>query len=247
MTKFNEYLALLEELYTETEQAFGKLPVDNNDKVEMIMAALYASIFAFADSAIFLLKNEREAGLSAIGRSTLEAWVDMKNLEKDPQHADNMQASYYYEYIRMLDDGVTGTNPYSAGFANNPQVTQALTDFKTRLDKLKAQGAKPKTDIKAKFAEVGMLNAYMAIYNTLCSEGHNNIRALQERHFEAANGRIEIVVFKPQRESHMLAMIDLYIDPLCSGIAMLYQRRGLILPSSLTALEQRLDAFRATI
>jgi Family of unknown function (DUF5677) len=246
MSKFVEYLGLVEELHQECEAAFAVLPSNTKGVITMTLASLYASIFSFADSALYLLRNQREAGVSAIGRSTLEALVDLKNLVADDAYMDRMEASFYKEYLKMLEDGVTGSNPYSIGFANNASVAQGVADFKNRLAILKSKGVVP-LSIRQKFDNVEMTDLYMAVYNQLCAEGHNNLRALNERHIEFSDREFNVIVFKEQRESHLLTLLDLFADPLLIGLAEIYRHQKIPLPDNFLKVEKKIISFRASL
>jgi hypothetical protein len=244
MSKVAEYMDIADALQGEAEAAFVALPVTTRGQVTMMLASLYASIFAFADTGLFMLRNGREAGISAIGRSSLEAWVDLKNLSADDNYLDKMQASFFDEYIRMIEDGITGNNPFSASFANNAKVTRGLAEFKAEREKLRQKGIKKPPSAKGKFTDAGMLDIYMAVYNSLCAESHNNIRALRERHLDFVDRNVKLTVFKEPRDNHLISMLDLLVEPVRAGLASIYANQSATLPDSFLAVDSRVLAFR---
>ncbi|WP_164850451.1 DUF5677 domain-containing protein, partial [Sinorhizobium meliloti] len=85
-----------------------------------------------------------------------------------------MLAVYHKEWIKLTADGVKGENPFLSCFKDNPEVVEKLEHHKAELKVYTDQF----TSNFDKFKAAGMENEYRSVYNSLCNDSHNNIRAL---------------------------------------------------------------------
>ena len=63
--------------------------------------------------------------------------------------------------------------------------------------------------MEQKFQRAGMEKEYRSIYNSLCSDAHNNLRALIDRHVELKDEDFEVVFYKaytPEDSAHYIGM-----------------------------------------
>ena len=66
--------------------------------------------------------NESRKGIAIhhILRTMLEAQVDLENLCRDQGYADNVQANYLHEWLRVLKEAGKESNPYLQGLSDLP-------------------------------------------------------------------------------------------------------------------------------
>lgn len=179
---------LLKEQLAATIDALRVTTFNRGNAVHRLIMALYATIIEQIDSGVALVDSGRSTGVEAILRSCLEAHVDLLNLASDPAYADQMQAHYHQQFRIVCREAIKGTNPFLAGI--EADAPARLAEHEKELARL----GKP-LDAKTRFDMAGMGDIYRSIYNSLCCETHNNMRALMDRHF-TNQGTDEIPIFQ---------------------------------------------------
>jgi len=209
MSKTEVMFDLLADTFNETMKLLPQVKFDKNNRVHQGLMALYASIIENTDSALVLRRAGKAAGVDNILRTNLEAFVDLINLANDNAYYDQMLALYHKDWLDLMERGLAG-NPYLAFFRGDPDAAKRLREHKDALKELEKLG-KPKT-IFQRFQMAGMENEYGAAYKDLSGVGHNNIKALSERHFiYNENGEIEVAVFAEMAEESSLASLDQFV------------------------------------
>lgn len=197
------------DLYHVTVKHLSNLKFDKNSEVHRTLVSLYASIIELTNSAILIRKAGAYTGMDVLLRSAMEAHVDLINLASNSEYLKAMLAVYHKEWIKLASDGVKGENPFLSYFRDNPEVVEKLDYHKAELKAFTDQYSIP-TNFD-KFRMAGMENEYRSIYNSLCNDSHNNIRALTSRHFRIHDKGHELVIFdKPSRED-LAATLDSFI------------------------------------
>jgi hypothetical protein len=184
---------------------------NKGNPVHRSLISLYATIIEQTDSAVTLITKERWTGVNHLLRSAFEAHVDLINLANDEAYLDQMMAAYHREWIKFTGEGVKGENPYLIFFKDNPEALEQLAYHKAELERIRANG--PTLNIFERFEKAGLANEYRSMYNSLCNDTHNNIRALQDRHFrvDEADGLIEVVIFEDVEPHSFAASLDAFI------------------------------------
>lgn len=171
------------ELVTKVFDNFAHLNFDRKNKLHLYMVCLYCTIVELSDSLICLAKSGKGVGIPILNRTLLEAYVDLKNLEQNPEYCYNMDASYIQEWLRATKEAGTLENPYLKGMADLEDFDDQIAEWQNELEQLCQDGHQVLKQLE-KFRNVGMEKEYRSIYNFLCSESHNNIRSLQGRHIQ---------------------------------------------------------------
>ena len=120
--------------------------------------------------------------IPTIFRSILECSVDLHNLVDDPKYIHSMQLNYHQEWLNVIKTAGTG-NPYLTHIAQMKTLEEQITQATDEIKDARAQGGKYLSTSK-RFNLAGMEEEYQSIYNFLCCDSHNNIRALISRHID---------------------------------------------------------------
>ncbi|WP_027665302.1 DUF5677 domain-containing protein [Rhizobium leguminosarum] len=197
------------DLYNATIKHLTSLKFDKRSEVHRTLVSLYATIIELTNSAIIIREGGAYTGMDILLRSAMEAHVDLINLANSNEYLKAMLAVYHKEWIKLAGDGVKGENPFLIYFKDNPEALKKLEYHKAEL--------KAFTDVSAipsnydKFKAAGLEHEYRSIYNSLCNDSHNNIRALTSRHFRPREHGLDMVIFdKPTRED-LAATLDSFI------------------------------------
>jgi len=185
------------DLLTKVYDNFEHIKFDRKSKLHLYLVCLYCTIVELSDTLICLGNNQKGVAVPTISRTLLEAYVDLKNLEQNPEHCYNMDSSNIKEWLRVTKAAGNLENPYLKGLADLEDFEEQISEWETELEQLCKDGHPALKQIK-KFQNVGMEKEYRSIYNFLCSESHNNIRSLQGRHMEinAAGDDFKVVAFR---------------------------------------------------
>jgi hypothetical protein len=164
------------------------------------LIALYCSLIEYFDSLIFLVGNEKNISVPLVFRGLLEAYVDFRNLAEDRLYGYHMEASYFKEWLKVIEEASQKKNAFLASIATHPTLDVQVQEYKNKLAELQAKGYNPLNQFE-KFNKAGMIEEYKSVYNFVCSHSHNNIRSLIDRFFiiNEAENDFEIALFKEQK------------------------------------------------
>lgn len=207
-------LEFLSNVYNDTFDRIKGIEFDKDSLYHCIIISLYASIIEQTGSAITLLKAGRYTGVNIIERSSLEAYIDLVNLVKDPGYLQQMKAAWHKEWLKLSNAGLAGDSEVVKSLPQG-DLNEAISYHQRSFDRLKAKGIKPLMPAE-RFARADQRSLYETIYNELCADSHNNIRALNERHIREVDGKTEVVMFrKPKDEALKMAIqtiLSTYIE-----------------------------------
>ena len=185
---------LLNRAYSDTHKRIVHIHFDKTVFLHTAIISLYASIIEQTGSAIALLKDNHVVAANIILRSTLEAHVDLINLTNDANYIEQMKASYHEQWVYLMEAGISGNTPFLKEFVTD-DVTDSLAYNRRSLAKYKAAGVRP-MKVSERFKKAGMSEWYVSVYNHLCADSHNNLRALIKRHIRQKEDGMEVVVFR---------------------------------------------------
>ena len=171
------------ELLRNVLDSLVSLKFDRKNKLNLYMLCLYCTIVEISDSLICLARNGKGVGGPVLRRTLLEAHVDLKNLEENPEYCYNMDASNIQEWLRVTKEAGNLENPYLKGMADLDDFDDQIAEWEKELQQLRQDGYPVLKNIQ-EFEAVEMLAEYRSVYNFMCSESHNNIRSLQGRHIQ---------------------------------------------------------------
>lgn len=193
--KPQEVLEFLKKAHDDFRPFFGQILFNKRHPLHRTIVALYSSILELTGACILLTDSRLIAGVPILLRAALEAYVDLVNLIRDPRYGYNLELAYLKEWLKLLEEAKNGKNEYLADIGNAPNLDATIVQWREETRKLKENGFKALL-IESKFKSAGMDKEYRSIYNSLCSDAHNNIRALVERHIERERGDFSVVVYK---------------------------------------------------
>jgi len=172
-----------------------ELTFDKSHPLHRNTIALYGSIIELTGSNILLIQKRIVAGVPVLLRAILEAYVDLVNLINNKTYGYNLEVSYLKEWLKILEEAKIGKNEYLSDITKEPSLDKTIMEWRKERKRLEAKGFRA-LRIDQKFSKAGMEKEYKSIYNSLCSDSHNNIRALIERHIEREETDFSVVFYK---------------------------------------------------
>jgi hypothetical protein len=190
-----EVFAFLKKAHDEFQPLSVEIRFDKSQALHSHVMALYGSIIELTGSSIILVDRKLIAGVPILLRAILEAYVDLLNLVRDPKYGYQLHFGYVKEWLKLLDEAKTGKSEYLMAISKDAALDGTIAEWKAQKDKLEAAGYKGLT-IEGKFKAAGMEKEYRSIYNSLCSDSHNNLRSLIGRHIEVDSSDFSVVFYK---------------------------------------------------
>lgn len=172
-----------------------QLSFDKDHPLHRNLIALNGSIIELTGAVIMLVDHRLITGVPVLLRSILEAYVDLHNLIDAPTYGYALEHGHIKEWLKLLHEAKTGRNEYLAAIGEAPDLDARITEWSRRKVALENKGHRS-LRIEQKFQRAGMEKEYRSIYNSLCSDAHNNLRALVDRHIEMKTEGFEVVYYK---------------------------------------------------
>lgn len=187
---------ILKTCHDKTMDASKALRFDKSHPWHINLVALHCSIIELVGCMVTLLNVNCNSGVPSIFRTLLETYVEFKNLLDDRCYVYHMEATYRYQWLKLLREAKKG-NPHLSEIANALNLDEEIQTNEEKLNKLKIKKYSPLT-VFERFLRCGMEVQYRSLYNMLCNHDHPNIRALIERHIEMSDGDFSVVLYKGQ-------------------------------------------------
>ncbi len=215
---------LLVDLYHASVKHLPSLKFSKGSEVHRTLISLYATTIELTNSAIIIREGGGHTGMDILLRTAMEGHVDLINLASDDAYLQAMNAAYHKEWIKLSGAGIDGDNPFLAFFKDNPEAQGLLAQHKEKLAAFKAKSSIP-TNLD-KFKKAGMEDIYRSIYSSLCSDSHNNIGALNHRHFRPRDGDLDLVIFDVPLKTDLAATLDMFISILLKSNEIMHDYFG---------------------
>lgn len=190
-----QLLEFLKKAHDEFQPLSAKMVFDKSHPLHRNVVALYGSILELTGSSIILIDRKLIAGVPILLRAILEAYIDLVNLVSNAQYGYHLEAAYLKEWLKLLVEAQGGKNEYLRELSESPNLSDQITRWREEQRKLKIKGYHT-LSIEDKFRKAGMEKAYRSLYNSLCCDAHNNLRALINRHIERDAGDFSMVFYK---------------------------------------------------
>lgn len=198
----------LKRAHDELQPLSTKFTFSKDHSLHRHIVALYGSIIELTGSLILLTDRRLLTGVPVLLRSVLEAYVDLYNLSENPAYGYALELCYIKEWLKILNEAKTGKNEYLASIFNAPTLNSSISAWQKKKQALEGKGHKS-LKVEQKFQRAGMEKEYRSIYNSLCSDSHNNLRSLIDRHVELNEANFEVVFYKaytPEDSAHYIGM-----------------------------------------
>jgi hypothetical protein len=190
-----DVLAFLKRAHDDFQPLAEKLEFDKAFALHRTIIALYGSILEMTGCSIVLIDKQLITGVPVLLRAVLEGYVDLVNLIRNARYGYCLELSYIKEWLKILDEAKAGKNEYLQEITQAPSLDAMISSWREEKRKLEAKDYKaPSVETKFKWAD--MEKEYRSIYNSLCCDAHNNLRALIERHIEREPGDFSVVYYK---------------------------------------------------
>jgi hypothetical protein len=237
----NEYLG---DLHDQCLELCKQLRFDKQHKLHFALVSLYGSIIELVGCMLILIKNNAKLGIPSLFRTFLETFVEFHNLVRDPKYGYYMEASFFKEWLRVLNVAREAQNPYLSGISSLPNLPAIISDQESQLHDLKTRGYKPLI-IREKFKRANMLEVYTSFYNFLCTESHSNKRALINRHMNISANGYELVFYKNEPDNRYLCYTDFAAGLLVSATVSIHDYLESPARSQVKDFQQQLDSIRS--
>ncbi len=241
----SQILDYLKRLHDSSVELTKRIRFDKRVPSQLYLIGLYISLIELTSCIVTLVDKRRFAGIPALFRSFLEAFVDFKNMSCDESYVNYMQAKFHYEWIKVLDQAKNNSNPFLSQYSEWKDLDSEINEHKTELDRLKNNGYVPLA-VYQRFEKAGMAHEYSSLYNFLCSEAHNDIRALVNRHIEINQScdDYSVVGYKNQSVSDFAVHLDSTAGILLESSLRIQSFFGNDKPEELKPFEDELNQLR---
>jgi len=225
-----------------------RIRFDKRVPQQLYLTMLYVSIVELTDCIFILVQAKEYAGIPSLFRSLLEAFVDFKNLTHNESYANHMLARSHDEWIRVLNKARSSSNPFLAKYSTWKDIDSQIDQHKAELDRLKKNGYGP-LKVSQCFKQAGMAQVYSSVYNFLCSEAHNDIRALIMRHVDINKScnDYSVVGYKNRCVSEFAAYLDSTAGILLESSLGIHSFFGNDKPEELQAFEAEYNQLRGNL
>jgi hypothetical protein len=185
-------------------------PLDTADTQQLIASCIFATILQTATECCDLM--EKSTSVTCVGgmiRGALESYADLCALINDQNYALRMTATFFKERKRLAKNmrASKGGNPHHESLAKRVDAEKEFAEMTKRLADMRGMGIKPLRNDE-RFATAGLAQVYESLYWSLSIDAHNNISALQDRHFGEKDGRLQVMVFKDNRPGQLAMYYD---------------------------------------
>lgn len=223
----------------------GKICFDHDVPRQLYLTMLYISLLELTYCIVILVEAKEYAGIPSLFRTLLESFIDFKNLIHDESYVNRMLAKSHDEWIRVLNQARCSSNPFLAEYSKWKDLDSRINYHKAELDELKKNGYGP-LKIRQCFEQAGMGQVYSSVYNFLCSEVHNDIRALIVRHLEISpsSDDYSVVRYKNREISEFAAHLDSTAGILLEASLATHSFFGNDKPDELKPFEAELNQLR---
>jgi hypothetical protein len=182
---------LLRLAVSRASQAAEHLRFSFGVETELACAVLLLATIDHGRSVLALLAAKAYPGIPVIGRSAVEAYIDICNLCSKPGHWRHLDAdgvARFTEYDRLAS---SGENPILAPLTQMPEIDELRRYYARRRQALGKQKIK-KLRIIDKFERAKMMAAYNSYYGMMSSETHNGLENLKSRYVDMDDERLRL-------------------------------------------------------
>lgn len=190
-----EMLDFLDRAHKNLQALSTEIRFDKTHPRHRSMVSLYGSILELTSAIKLLLRENLGTGVPILLRSILEAYVDLFNLADNPRYGYALELAYIREWLRILEEAKAGKNDYLSSITTAPDLDETISEWQRKKKQLERDGHRPLKQ-EEKFRRAQMEKEYKSIYNSLCCDAHNNLRALVGRHLEIGQTDFDIVLYK---------------------------------------------------
>jgi hypothetical protein len=198
MDLFAGFLRLLRDVLDEVHVLTGTFRFSTTKRQHLIAGALLGRVLEQVEGIYAMLERKDGACGFILLRSLLEAYVDLRNVTKDPGYAEFMHAAFLDQKRRLLEAAIErgGTSTFLVALAGHPEAPSVLDEVRSELAELQARKV-VSLQVRQRFELAGEGGMYHGPYADLCWHSHNNINVLERRHLQLVDGSYEIRAFDP--------------------------------------------------
>jgi hypothetical protein len=189
--QLKQITALLQLCVERAARAAEHLRFSFGNKTDLACAVLLLALIDHGRSVLALLAAKAYPGVPVIGRSAIEAYIDICNLCSDPGYWPYLDAdgvATFSEYDRLAR---SGENPILAPLAKTPEIKEIRRNYAQRRQALGRRKIK-KLRILDKFERAKMGAAYTSYYGLISSETHNGLENLLSRYVATEGKQLRV-------------------------------------------------------
>lgn len=178
----NDHLSIssfIEEILSETERELvNNIPKSVSENNSVIIL-LFFTLYDISIDINCLAKNGRLLSIPSLVRNFMDSFVAIKLIKVDENYIYTLLGEAIDKKIKKVTKEnllLDGTN-----FESSEKVLEDLNSFKADIDNSKNSS---NLSVFQKYEKVEMKWFYDTVYSDLCSETHNSILAIEQRHVE---------------------------------------------------------------
>lgn len=215
-----QYEALAEAAHSASE----RVQFDPQNPQQLCAVALHGTLLEVSRALVALIKLGDATGTPILLRAMLEAYVDLSNVVTDEKYLHRMSCAWQRQRLRLAKAAYErgANNPYLESITEDRELATVIKEIQADLRTLKKEGGGELT-IQERFELAGEQDRYDSVYAHLCSHGHNNLNALEERHIERTTNGYRVVFFRPIRSTEVQRYIDTMAGIIANAIAFVKQ------------------------
>jgi hypothetical protein len=239
-----ELLIFVNKLHDHSLELLRGVTFDKRLEADGYIVCLYASMVELCGGIVTLVERDKRTALSAVFRTFLEAYVDLRNILEDPAYIKNCYALHHKNWIRALRNS-EDPNPYLAGIRDHADYDAVLQRHESELQRLKDEGFPP-MKIVTRFEKVGMANEYRSVYHFESDGSHNSLQALISRHIEMGENGFGLALYKERSLHDYQAVLDSTAGLLMDATQRIHEHLRSGQTKEIEALAEELSQLRGT-
>jgi hypothetical protein len=221
----NAYLQLLQWTIPALIEKAEELKFAKENRIDLWLVLLYASILELANSACRLISSTEQAGCRTLTRMALEAYVDLANLASDDDYVNYLDFGSLKEWQETFRLAKSG-NTYFESLCDEPGFDEEVASEAERLASLRDGGYR-KLYVKERFERANMADDYHGVYHWLCSDTHNSLRGLSLRHIEYLDDQsYAIHILKNEPVDAQLPIMNMLLGYMIKASKLVHARFG---------------------
>ena len=220
-----EHLQLLQWTIPALIEKAEELKFAKENRIDLWLVLLYASILELANSACRLISSTEPAGCRTLTRMALEAYVDLTNLMSDDDYVNHLDFGSLKEWQKTFDLAKSG-NIYFKSLCDEPGFDDEVASEAERLASLRDSGYRM-LNVRERFERANMGDDYQGVYHWLCSDTHSSLRGLSLRHIEYLDDQsYAIHILKDEPVDAQLPIMSILLGYLIESSKLIHARFG---------------------
>lgn len=174
---------LLDEILKDVDELIKTFP-EKSEKVNGFTIGMFFTMIEITTDIGHLVKIKRFVSIPSLVRNFMDTYVDLLLITLDQKNIYPLMLKVYDDNRKVLE-GKINNGPHFIKDKNElAEINKRLIEKKTKIGEIKKKTGSKIFTSKDKYKNVGLLWFYETIYRDLCSQTHNGLSSIEERHIE---------------------------------------------------------------